>query len=170
MKSRSIQLLYAVLIVAVAFWIWSQWSSDRRRIQRQLGRLQDLIEKTGDENSLTAANKARQVGNLMTREFEIGLEPYAGVVTDRARLSQVVLGYRDASSRIGLDFRDQELGLDETHGFADMTLVATVTGAIDGNSYRERYRLRLRWIEEEGEWLIQRVDLLEVLEGPQGLF
>ena len=153
----------------MALWIGNQWSSDRRRIERQLGKLQDLIEKTGKESALVAANKAREVGLLLTREFELHLEPYAGVVTDRARLSQVVLGYRNSAASIGLEFRDRDLGLDPDLGIGDMTTVAVVTGSLGGDRYRERYRLRLRWIEEEGEWLIQRVDLLEVLEGPRGL-
>ncbi len=162
-------LLYAVLALAVGIWLYNSWSSDRRRIERQLDGFRSLIEKEGEESALTAANKARQVGELLTRDFALHLEPYAGVVTDRRELVRVILGYRTRASRIGLDFRDRDLALDETLKIGDMALVAALGGVADGQRYREGYRLRLRFVPEDGEWRIQRVDLLEVLESP-GLF
>jgi hypothetical protein len=169
MKSRTTYLLYAVLAAAVGVWLYNSWSSDRRRIERQLDRFRSLIEKEGDESALAAADRARRVGELLARDFALHLEPYAPVLTDRRELARVVLGYRSRASRIGLDFRDRDLALDETLRIGDMTLVAAIAGTADGRRYSEGYRLRLRWVPEDGEWRIQRVDLLEVLERP-GLF
>ena len=169
MRSRTAYLLYAVLALAVGVWLYTTWSGDRRRIERQLDRFRSLVEKEGEESALAAANQARLVGELLTRDFSLHLEPYAPVLTDRRELTRVILGYRTRASRIGLDFRDRELALDESSRIGDMTLVAAISGTADGQAYREGYRLRLRWVPEDGEWRIQRVDLLEVLERP-GLF
>ncbi len=169
MRSRT-TLLYGLLALGVAVWLYSSWSSDRRRIERQLGELRALVEKDGKESALVGANKARQVGQLFGRDFALELGAYGQVINDRARVAQVVLQYRTGSERIGVDFRDQELAVDSQLRLADMTLVASVTGTLDGDAYRERYRLRLRWVEEDGEWRIQRVELFEVLEGRPGFF
>ncbi len=169
MKSRVV-LLYAALAVAVAVWAYSQWNSDKRRIGRQLSRLQSLVEKDGEENALTQANKAAQLGDLLTGSFEIHLGPFSTVVTDRARLSQVMFQYRSRASRIQVNFRDQELEIDDRLRIGDMTTVAAVDGNAEGGLYREAYRFRIRWVVEEKEWRMQRVELLEILEGTPGLF
>lgn len=162
---RAAPVLYALLALAVAYWLVQGWNSDRRRIGRQLDELRELVEKTGPENDLAAANKARQVGDLLARDFELHLEPYGPVVTDRQRLMQVTLGYRRRAERIGLDFHDREFTVDPRLRVADLTTTATLTGRTAGSAYRELYRLRLGWVEEEGEWRIRRVELLEVLDG-----
>jgi hypothetical protein len=169
MKSR-VKWLYAVLAVAVAVWAYDQWNSDRRRIGRQLSRLQSLVEKDGDENALSQASRAAEVGELLTAAFEIQLGPFSTAVTDRARLSQVMYQYRSRASRIGVDFRDQELTIDDRLRIGDMTVVAAIDGTADGGFYREAYRFRIRWVVEDGEWRMQRAELLEILEGSPGLF
>jgi hypothetical protein len=168
MKSR-VKWLYAILAVAVAIWAYGQWNSDRRRIGRQLARLQSLVEKDGDENALTQAGKAAGVGDLLTAAFEIHMDPLSMVVTDRARLSQVMYQYRSRASRIGVGFRDQELTIDDRLRIGDMTVVIAIDGTADGGRYREAYRFRIRWVEEEKQWRIQRADLLEYVEGSPGL-
>jgi len=169
MKSR-VTWLYAALALAVAVWAYDQWNSDRRQIGRQLARWQSLVEKDGDENALTQANKAARIGELLTAAFEIHLGPFSTVVTDRAQLSQVMYQYRSRASRIGVDFRDQELEIDERLRIGDMTVVAAVDGTAAGGLYREAYRFRMRWVVEGKQWRIQRAELLEVLEGSPGLF
>lgn len=169
MKSR-LYWLYAALALAVAVWAYNQWNSDRRRIGRQLSRLQSLVAKDGDENALTQASKAAQVGELLTGTFEIHLGPFSSVLTDRARLSQVMFQYRSRASRIDVDFRDQELTLDDRLRIGDMTVVAAVDGSADGTLYREAYRFRMRWVVEDEEWRMQRVELVEILEGSPSLF
>ena len=170
MKPRTTYALYAALALAAGAWLYGYWNSDERRIQRQLGRFASLMEKSDRENALTQANKSRQVGELLTQGFEIHVEPFASVLTDRARLAQVMFQYRSQAERIGVGFDKEELTVDPRLRIADMTAVATVDGVADGRRYRERYRFRMRWLTEDGEWRIQRVELLEILEGNPGLF
>lgn len=163
MKVRGSHLAWGVLAVAVVVWAVSRWApDDERAIRRQLGLLEDLIAKAEGENDLAGANKVRRVGDLFTPEFEIRIEPYAQVVRDRGELLRVAMAYRSRSSTVALTFRDEELDVDSAAGTAELAAVAVVSG--DGLR-RESYRLRIGWRREEGEWLIRRVAVVEVLEG-----
>ncbi|MCP4664540.1 MAG: hypothetical protein GY856_54845 [bacterium] len=162
MKFRSSYVLYGVVAIAVAAWALSLLGSDARRIRRRLAEFEELIEKNGQENNLVAANKARLLGGFFTKTFEIDIVPFSQVVTDRQQLMRVAMGYRSRSQRIGVAFREQDLSIDDQRRSADMGLVAELTGRTVSLA-PERYQLRMQWSEEEGEWRIRR---LEVIEGP----
>ena len=166
MKGRASYLLYAVLALAVGFWVFSRLGGEERRIRSQLGALEDLLDKDGAENDLTAANKARNVGLLFTREFEIMLRGQAaGTVNDRQRVSQVMLSYRRQAGRIDVTFRDVEIEIDRGALGADMSTVGVVSATTDGNLSRRQFRLAFRWEQEDCEWRIRRAELVEELEG-----
>lgn len=163
MKVRGSHLLWGVLAVAVAAWAASRLGGgDEGRIRRQLGRLEDLVAKAEGESDLAGANKVRKIGDLMTPEFEIRIEPYGQVVRDRGELLRVAMAYRSRSRTIDLDFRDQELDVEARTRTAELQAVAVVSG--DGRR-RETYRVAVGWSEEGGEWRIRRIDVIEVLEG-----
>ncbi len=170
MSSRLTKVLYGVLALVIALWIYGQWSGSERQIKRQLGRFADTVEKEGQENGLVAANTSRKLGEFLTANFEIHAQPFAGVMTDRARLSQVMFQYRARAESIGVDFRDVELTVDEKLRIGDMDMVAMIAGKTDGGRFKESYRFKLRWVKEDGEWRIQRAELVEILEGPANLF
>ena len=170
MSSKVTYLLYALLAAGVALWLFSRWDGDRRRIERQLTTLQELIENDDGESALSGASKARQIGDLLTRDFELLLEPFSSAISDRGRLAQATLAYRNRAQRVRLEFSDRELEIDDRLRVADMTVVAAVSGAADGRSFRESYRIAIRWAIEEGEWRMRSVELLEVLEGLPELF
>lgn len=165
MQGRLSYLLYGVLAVAVGVWLLGQLGGEKRRIEKRLERLEELIEKDGAENDLVAANTARNVGLLFAREFQIDLRGRAqGVVTERPRIAQVMLRYRSAPSRIELGFRDVEIELGPDSRSADMSAVATASATTDGDLRRRRFRLAFRWVKEDGEWVIERAELVEELE------
>ncbi len=167
MKGRASYLLYGLLAAAVTVWLFGQLGGEKRRVSKRLERLEDLVEKDGAENDLVAANKARNVGLLFARDFEIDLQGRAqGVVTERQRIAQVMLRYRSAPSRIELDFRDVEIEIGEGGGSAEMTAVASASATTGGDTSRRRFRLAFRWVKEDREWVIRRAELVEELEGP----
>ncbi len=165
MKIRSSYILYGIIAIALAVWALSFLGGDARRIRSRLAELEALIEKNEQENNLVAANKARLLGGFFTSSFEIDIVPFSQVVTDRQQLMRVAMGYRSRSERIGVVFREQELAIDAERRSADMGLIAELTGRRMSLT-PERYDLRIRWSEEDGEWRIRR---LEVLEMPEGL-
>ncbi len=167
MQGRASYLLYGLLAVAVAVWLYGQLGGEKRRIAKRLERLEELVEKDGPENDLVAANKARNVGLLFAREFEIDLQGRArGVVTERRRIAQVMLRYRSAPSLIELDFRGVEIVLGEGGSSAEMTAVASAAATTGGDTRHRRFRLAFRWTREDGEWVIRRAELIEELASP----
>ncbi len=167
MKGRPALVLYALLAVAVVIWLAGQLGGEKRRIVKRLDRLEELIEKDGAENDLTAANKARNVGLLFARDFQIDLAGRArGVVTERQRIAQVMLRYRSAPSRIEVSFRDVDIELGPGDRNAEMSAVAGVSATTGGDDSARRFRLAFSWIQEDGEWVIRRAQLVEELEGP----
>ena len=169
MKGRASYLLYGLLALAVGIWLFSHMGGEKRRIEKRLDRLVELVEKDGPENDLVAANKARNVGLLFARDFQIDLQGRArGVVTERQRIAQVMLRYRSAPSRLVLAFRDVESELDDAERAADMTAVAIASATTDGDLQRRRFRLFFHWVKEDREWVIRRAELVEELEA--GIF
>ncbi len=167
MQGRASYLLYGMLALAVAVWLFGQLGGEKRRITKRLERLQELVEKAGAENDLVAANKARNVGLLFARDFEIDLQGRArGVVTERSQVAQVMLLYRSAPSRIELSFRDVEVEVADGGASAEMTAVASASATTAGDLRHRRFRLAFRWLKEDDEWVIRRAELLEELEGP----
>ncbi len=167
MQSRVSYLLYGLLALAVGIWLAGRLGGEKRRIVERLERLEELIEKDGAENDLVAANKARNVGLLFAREFEIDLQGRArGVVTERQRIAQVMLRYRSAPSRIELTFRDVDVEIAEGGASAEMTAVAAASATTGGELRVRRFRLAFSWLKEDGEWVIRRAELIEELEGP----
>ena len=168
-RGRASRLLYALLLLAVAFWLVSRTGGEKRRIEKRLERLEELVEKNGDESQLVSANKARNVGLLFAREFAVDLKGRArGVVTERPRIAQVTMQYRSAPSRIRVEFSGVEISLGAAERSAEMTAVATATATTGGDLSRRRFRLAFRWIQEDGEWVIERAELVEEVE--PGLF
>ncbi len=157
--------LYVVLALAVGAWLLTTLGGEERRIRGRLTELGDLLEKDNDESPLAAAEKSRRVGLLFTRDFEIRLEPFQQVVTDRRQVTRTMLGYRSRFGKVSVGFRDEQLEIDEAAGRADLALTAVVSASRDGGPSREAYRLAFHLRKVEGEWLIERADLLEVLEG-----
>ena len=163
MKLRPSHLLWIVLVLAAGAWIWSRLgSADQRVIRQKLSRLESLIEKDGSENNLVDANKVRQIGDLLTPEFEVDVVPYSQKVTNRQELMRLAMGYRARSQKVGVDFRDEELTIDAASRSARLAAVVVVSG---GEMRRESYRVAMDLEKSGSDWLIRRVEVLEVLEG-----
>ncbi|MEM7351102.1 MAG: hypothetical protein AAF657_09870 [Acidobacteriota bacterium] len=169
MQGRVSYLLYGVLAIAFGIWLLGQLGGEKRRIQSQLDKLEELLEKDGEESGLEAANRARSVALLFARDFEVVLSGYAeGSTTSPQQISQAMLRYRTAPSRIDVSFSDIEIELGPGERGADMGAVGVAAATTDGHLSRRRFRFAFRWIRDEREWVIQRAELIEELDA--GLF
>lgn len=167
MKGRFVYVLYVVLALAVLAWGYRLLDNEERRLLKRLDELAELLAKEGAESDLVAANKGRLVGNFFSRDFEVHLIPFGQRLADRARLGQVVMGYRREAKTVRVTFSDSQVEISgET---AEMQVRAAVSGDVDGQSRRETYRFYFRWLQEDGVWRIEQADLLEVVEGLEGL-
>jgi hypothetical protein len=164
-------VLYALLAVAVVAWLLARREGDATRLRHRLESLGALLEKGGPEGNLEAANKGRQVGGYFCREFSIEMPPFGLRMQDRGRLAQVALGYRRGAESITVVVRGVQVEVQPGNPKgAAMTAEVAVAGRVDGSARREAYRFSFRWLEEDGEWCIEQAEMLEVLEGLDGLF
>lgn len=164
--SKLPRVLFAVIAVGILFWAYQQWNSEERRLARRLDALRELVEKGSGEGDLEAVSRARTLGDFFARQFEVKGEPF-GSFNDRQRMGQLFVQYRRRSENVGVGFSDQQIQILDagSRKVGEVGLVATLTGRTGTEVRRESYRLVFLWKKEEGEWVIERMELLEVLEG-----
>ncbi len=166
---RSLWRWAAVALLAAGAWAGLRWwSSDARRIGAALDALEEAAEKSGPESDLVRLAKARELLARFAPGFVVFARPYAGTITDRQQLAAVVERYRSTASRVAVSDRDRQLEVRD-NGTAELVCVLRVDGLRDVGPGRETFRVRIGWRREGGDWLIQEVEILEVLE-TSGLF
>lgn len=159
-------LLYGVLAAAVVIWFLSTLGTpDETKIRRQLDRVEELIQKSGEEKALESADKARRLGELFTDDMRIFLRPVGQEITSGAELVRPFVGLRHGMDSIEVFFDVEELSVGADAPVATMTARATVSGRGSGRSGSESFRVVLAWKKVRGSWLIESFDVVEQLEG-----
>jgi hypothetical protein len=148
------------LALAAAWWLARD--SDERAIGRQLERLLELAEKEPGESSLAGVERAREMAALFAAGFEVRALPFDFATRDRGELARTIAAYRAGPERIWSRASDRELWVDGEARRAAMRLTVEFGEgpALPGD--REAYRFQVGWVEEDGEWRIDLVDLVEV--------
>ena len=157
-----------VVLVAVAFAGWRWWRSDERRLRLAFDELLSAVEKKDEESSFDRLGHARSFARLFAQQFVVSAKPYAGTLSDRQELMGVLDGYRSNARTVSATSSDLEITLRD-NGTADLYAVIELNGAYGSGPGRERFRLRLAWVKEDGEWRISEGEILERLES-SGLF
>lgn len=172
MKIRLHHLLYAGVAVAAVFLIMSRFGSEERRVAARLDALAQLVSKDGEESALALAERGRQLAALFSDDFLIALEPYGAEIRDRASLTRQLAAYRQGTERIEATLADVEIALGRGERTAQVAADAVLSARwSDGRpSGRERYRLRFELAKISGDWKIERLTLVEVIEGPERFF
>lgn len=162
MSFRRLVALLALLVVLPVSWAW--WHSDRRRIEAQLDGLADAVAKSGPEGALEAAATARAVTRFFAEPFEIRAAEVGFGTRSRQDLMRFVARYRGGSERIAMEIDVESLDVASAHSRASM-LASFVfrSGGPLGDS-TERYRVQVNWLEQNDEWKIDYIDLLEIVE------
>ena len=161
------QTAVALVVLLIGGWMVVRWwVSPRRQVSRTIKEIQKLVSKSPGESDLVALGRARRVSEMFADNFEFRADGFDFYTRDRQRLAAGVHQYRSYSQAIAMRVRDKGLTIDKEHGRASSVLIADfVTQARDING-REAYRFRIDWVEQEGDWKIDFVELLEILEEP----
>ncbi len=167
MKRLRVLLPVAVLLAAVLYfgyrYVWLE--DDERILHGRVDRLVELASKDGGETAFVEASRARDIAEHFTEEFHLDLgRPFPSGRFTRDDLTAAVVHARRNASRLRLRVSDRRLELDGEGGRAVMEL--TGHGRMEGGRGEagEARRFRIEWVRQEGEWGIDRVELLEVLQ------
>lgn len=165
-KKRAWFALGAV-VLALGGWWWYGWlTSPERQIDKQLGKIQKLISKAPGEDNLGALAKARAASELFADNFEFVAEQFDFHTRDRQQLISVIHQYRSRARTILMQYPEKDLSVDaEQRRATSHVTVQFITQARD-ISGREAYRFQVNWLEQDGEWGMDYVRLLEILEEP----
>ena len=155
-----------VVALILSGW-WYRWlSSPERQIDKQLDRIQELLAKSPGEDNLGALAKARAATELFADSFEFEAEQFDFHTRDRQQLISGIHQYRSRAQMILVQYPEKELSVDAEQGRATSHVtVQFITKARD-IAGREAYRFQINWLEEDGEWRMDYVQLLEILEEP----
>ena len=82
---------------------------------------------------------------------------------DRQQLIRFIHGYRRSPERIGMRVFDTALSIDQQIGRATQAASFQFTGRGPLGAPSEVYRLQINWVERDGRWLIDYVDLVEIV-------
>lgn len=155
------------LVALAAIWVfWSWWSSDRRQIERQTDRLQKLVSKSGPENAIQGMASANAIAGLFATEFEVRALQLNFSTRNRQELVRFIFQHRSASDSIRMRVRDSSLSIAPEHARATQNATFDFPSGGPLGSADERYRVQVNWVEEEGEWRMDYIDLVEILPTP----
>jgi hypothetical protein len=150
------------------FMVWRWYSGDERRIAAEFDALLASVEKSGPESQLDRLGHARDFAERFARDFRVSAKPYEGTITDRQQLMAIVDGYRSGAESVAARGVDREIKVRD-NGTAELYARVELDGAYGGGPGRERFRVRLGWVLEEGDWKIAEAEIVERLES-SGLF
>ena len=165
MSPRAIRLAVLAVVVAAAWLGWSWWRSPERRIYRRLDALMDQLEKSGDESALAGAATAQGVLDFFAPGFIVRARPYEGGLSSQQELAGAVMRFRGAARSVTINVSDRSLTLGPGERSCELTFVAAVAMDRGTGPGRESWRVRSLWIEDDGEWRISELELLDRVEG-----
>ncbi len=167
MPSRSVVIALVGLLVLLGGWQLVSWyTSPERRINAQLSEIQDLISKAPGENNLEALANARAATQLFADPFEFEARQFDFHTRDRQQLISGIHSYRSRAQTILMQFPEKEISVDPGHGRATSHVTAHFITKARDIAGREAYRFQINWVEQDGEWRMDYVRLLEILEEP----
>lgn len=163
------RLVAAAALVGMAALGWWYFASPERRLLRRLDGFGELLGKDGPESQLVAAASARGVAGYFAPGFFVRAEPYQGQLGDPQELIAAVMRLRGAGERVQVAFSERDVQLAAGARTAVVGFVATASVDRGAGPGRESWRVRSLWVDDDGEWRISELELLEQVER-SGLF
>ena len=158
-------LVLAVLVAAAAVVAIVLFQSETKKVKKSFSRLADWTSKKGEENLITLAQKARNLGTLFAGEceFQTSYPPFSGVLTPQDVSGYAMKG-RALFPSLDVTFYDETITFPQ-EGVAKAAVTLRVKGVLtNGEPIQEIHEMEctLRKIEEQ--WLFNRVETVEVLK------
>lgn len=168
MSRRGLQTSVGLVVLLIGGWLVVRWwVSPERQINRNIKQIQKLVSKTPGESDLVALGTARRISEMFADNFEFRAEGFDFYTRDRQRLAAGAHQYRSFSQAIAMRVREKELTVDREHRRASTYLTADFVTKARDITGREAYRFRIDWVEQGGDWKIDYVELVDILEEPK---
>lgn len=159
MKKKSILIaVTAALLVLLGggyFFFWSD--EDEKIINRNLDRIVELTEKEGNEAIFVTIGQSREILRYIASQPEVDLGAPLPVITDRSELEGVIIQIRQNLQSLRIRIVRNELTIADDRQTARMELEAEGDAAYSGEAGGERRKFSIRWVKEDGDWLVQTV-------------
>jgi len=158
------------LLALVAFGViaWRLWPSDRRRIERRLDQLVAACEKSEPDTPLRLFSGTQTILDSFAPRFVVKAAPYGGTISDARELNGLIQRYRASARTVAIAVTDRAVEV-SSHGTAEMRGVFRIRGDRGAGPDSESFRAQIFWVEEDGDWRIRELEVVEVLDR-SGLF
>ena len=164
------QLLKLFLIGALTLGAAAAWfTRDQRQINRTVNRLRDLVSKSQEEKAIGGLIRAKEISNCFATPVDVCLGDPWPDFKDRDSLAAAVHHGRSIAQTIQVTIRNRTLNISPDHQSATMDLAAEAAVTLSGGSLQDIREFRLRWVKNEGQWLISKVELRETIRRPDEL-
>ncbi|MBU1692787.1 MAG: hypothetical protein KKC51_02370 [Verrucomicrobia bacterium] len=160
---------WAVLLTAaVVLYAGLSWRNrDVNRIRRRLERLRVSFNKAPDESALASLRRAQEIAGAFTENPSVRLGPYLPDLFNRQDLAVAIHHARTTLDEIHTSIRDKTIvvAADRQSATTDLAVEGTYVYRDDWD--RQVTEFRLEWARQNGEWMIQGVEPLEVIKPPR---
>lgn len=143
--------------------------SDSRKINRKLAYLQGLVSKTQDESDFVSLARAREIALHFTVTPYVRLSGYLPVISHRRELQPVLYQYRSNLDTVSVDVYDKTLEISPDRQAATMELTAKGTARRGGETRTDVQQVQIKWVKQDGEWLVNRVEFVSSIVHPDEL-
>ncbi|WOO39457.1 hypothetical protein [Rubellicoccus peritrichatus] len=151
----------AIVVIAVIAYFLIGGDDAESAINKRLDELEALASKTGKESQFDMLGKAKKASGYVVEQPYLELLPGYDIVGDRDALTGMLVSLRGRVSTADVDFSGRQISIGDSGKTAlvNATVSAKAEGYGDGRTHRSKYRME--WVEQNGDWLIARVELLE---------
>ncbi len=157
------KLLLGVFPIALGIFAFSFFAGEERLIKKRFALLSEYVSKSGEENALTIAQRAKRVGALFADRVYVNI-PEEELEGDFTRQEIVIYAAqaRLAWATISLRFSDPVISFPKK-GVAAVAVRGRVTGkSISGEDVEETRRTKWTLRKVEDQWLFSGVEVMEI--------
>jgi len=155
-------LVAAILLVAAFIYLFLPQNDAEAIINARLDSLVEFLEKQQPETQFVSMGEGRRASRFFTENPSVnpGLRGTPRL-TSRDQIAALVARVRIQADTIEIDATSRSLDIAETGDRAVMRLTGKATATVGPQTRTNRNRYELTWIKREGDWLIDRVAILQ---------
>lgn len=161
MNRKILGILAFSLLLVTGIWFWRiDW--DERAIHKQLDQLVALVEKEGPVSTIEALGRGRKLPSFFAPNVYVEYYPGRSLPREMDAMAPAFLGVWNRLDHVSVRISRHDVEVDAERSRATSTLTANCRVVIDGSERMgDTIKYRAYWIQNEGDWLIERLVPLE---------